>query len=494
MRIRLLLAALAALVPLAAASPASAVTCSYPSSAYSTGGPPGSGPVNDPLFPRQWGLDAIHAPAAWQHGYRGAGATIAIVDTGVDLSHPDLQANIVAGVDLDPGSAGDATTPATPKGGECPGPQDENGHGTHVAGIAAAVTGNGIGGAGTAPDARIMPVRVLDASGSGDDQTVIDGIHWAADHGARVINMSLGGQPIIGETPQLNQALADAVEYAFAKGAVTVAAAGNESIPLCSYPAATQHAVCVGATDKRNLPTFYSNFPNSPDGNVGVRAPGGLGTPFCEQDEDIWSTIWPGSADDCQGAGSLTGYDTLAGTSMATPYVSGVAAMLAAKGLSAAQILECLRTTSSNKGSYDPVMGYGLVDADSATSTCSPQTTAAFQAPSGAARSAPGGSGSRSFLVVKVKRTTLKALRRTRTLTVLIRSSRKVTVSLRAVGRRGHSPAKALSRRTARLGRAGTRTFKMRISRRSARALLRKGTTVRVLYRAGAIAGVAGRY
>src|SRR5437764_11393558 len=106
MRISLLLPILAALALIGAAPAGAATTCSYPASAYSTGGTPGSGTANDPLFPRQWGLPLIKAPAAWQHGYRGAGATIAVVDTGVDLSHPDLQAHLVPGTDLDPGHPG----------------------------------------------------------------------------------------------------------------------------------------------------------------------------------------------------------------------------------------------------------------------------------------------------------------------------------------------------------------------------------------------------
>src|SRR5207249_216773 len=135
---------------------------------------------NDPLFPHQWGLTQIKAPDAWAHGALGAGVTIAIVDTGVDLNHPDLGSKIVAGADL---VSGETCTP---------GDQDLNGHGTHVAGIAAALTNNGIGVAGTAPDAKIMPVRVLDSTGSGSTDDVAAGIRWAADHGAQVINLSLG--------------------------------------------------------------------------------------------------------------------------------------------------------------------------------------------------------------------------------------------------------------------------------------------------------------
>jgi subtilisin family serine protease len=326
--------------------------CTVQTYSYDTGGAPGSGPVNDPLFPRQWGLDQINAPEAWARGAIGAGTVIAIVDTGVDLNHPDLKSKLVQGTDF---VAGKRDCP--------PGPQDENGHGTHVAGIAAAVTGNGIGVAGTAPDARIMPVRVLDETGSGSSEDVAAGIRFAADHGADVVNLSLGELPVVSQITPLNQEIADAIEHAWSKGSLVVAAAGNETFPLCDSPAFEHHAVCVGATDSRGLPSYYSNFPNNQD-MVGVRAPGGVGSVFCEDDEDIWSTMWPGSDYDC---GDIVGYDTLAGSSMATPFVSGLAALLAGQGLTNEQIVQRLETTSSNHGSYDPVYGWGIVDADAAT-------------------------------------------------------------------------------------------------------------------------------
>jgi subtilisin family serine protease len=333
-----------------------AAACTVQTYTYDNGGSPSSGTaVNDPLFPKQWGLDQINAPEAWARGATGSGVTIAVIDTGVDLAHPDLQSKLVTGVDIVAGS------------NDCPpGPQDENGHGTHVAGIAAAITNNGIGGAGTSPDARIMPVRVLDAEGSGSSDDIVAGIRWAADHGAKVLNLSLGELPVVGQLQPLNQDIEDAIDYAWGKGALVVAAAGNETFPLCEYPSFAQHAICVGATDSRGLPSYYSNFPVSPSMN-GFRAPGGLGSVFCEDDEDIWSTVWPGSDFDCQGSGSITGYDTLAGTSMATPFVSGVAALLYGQGLTNEQIVQRLRDTSSNHGSYDPVMGWGIVDAGAAT-------------------------------------------------------------------------------------------------------------------------------
>ena len=211
---------------------------------------------------------------------------------------------------------------------------------------------------------QIMPVRVLDSEGSGSSDDIVEGIRWAADHGANVINMSLGELPVVGQLQAINQDIEDAVNYAWDKGSLVVAAAGNESFPLCSYPAFADHAVCVGATDSRGLPSYYSNFPVNKT-MLGFRAPGGVGSVFCEDDEDIWSTMWPGSSFEAAAAGS--GYETLAGTSMASPQVAGVAALLYGQGLTNAQMMDRSKATSSNHGRYDPIMGYGIVDADAAT-------------------------------------------------------------------------------------------------------------------------------
>ena len=348
------IAAAALAVAFMAPASAQAVSCAPVPTTYESGGAATSAAPNDPLLDHQWGLDQIKASGAWARGALGAGTTIAVVDTGVDLSHPDLRGKLLSGIDL----VSDETC--------TPGAQDLNGHGTHVAGIAAAATNNGIGVAGTAPQASILPVRVLDPTGSGTAEDIDAGIRWAADHGAQVINLSLGNDiPLVDVT-----GLGTAVDYAWSKGAVIVAAAGNSTLPLCGFPAASSHAICVAATDSAAFPSSYSNFPLRLDGGVAVRAPGGDGSGNCDATSDIWSTYWPGAGGADAEACAPTGYEPLAGTSMATPFVSGIAAMLRGAGLSNQQTVDCIKRTSSNGGSYDPVWGYGLVNAESAVAGC----------------------------------------------------------------------------------------------------------------------------
>jgi serine protease len=488
----------AALVLLAAPGSASAITCSHPESAYAkeiTGIDAAGGPTatNDPLIRAQWGLSQIKAPAAWARGARGEGATIAVLDTGVDLAHPDLAGKLTGGTDF------------VTLGDQCPGPQDENGHGTHVAGIAAAATGNGIGVAGTAPAAKVIPVRVLAADGGEPEAgTAYRAIRWAADNGADVINLSLGGLPLLDYADGSDEEGEQAVDYAWSKGAVVVAAAGNESFPLCSYPSAAKRAVCVAATDSFGAPTFYSNFPATPDGNVAVRAPGGEGSQvFCEYSGDVWSTVWPEEAVDASSCGDFKGYETFSGTSMATPFVAGVAALLAGRGLSNAQIVECLKRTSDNRGSYDPVYGYGIVDADAATATCAPATTPGFQPPGSPPspppdnqppgnQPPPGGSGQGDASVsVSVKRTTRKKLAASGKLRATVRASGAVTVKLRAVLIRGKSKRTA-GKATVELKAAGRRGVTVKLSR-SARNALARSSRYRLVvrWRAGSRTGTA---
>lgn len=338
---------------------------------------PGAATTNDPLRSRQWGLDKIQAEQAWSSA-TGSNIIIAIVDTGVDFNHPDLDAKLIYNSDADFVEP-DGTCKGSPKKGrKCvqDGAQDANGHGTHVAGIAGAETNNGEGVAGVAPAAKILPVRVLDAGGSGSTDQVAKGIRYAVDKGAHVINLSLGFLSGVGEVANLLGLLDpvhDAIAYAHSNGVVVVVAAGNDTFPLCSEPGASDGVLCVGATDGNDLRASYSNGDATLLKNYLV-APGGAGSLRCEDDLDIWSTILPGSGLDCTGTATLTGrqfiagYDTLAGTSMAAPHVSGVAALLRSKGLDREATIRCILASADDLGApgHDPVFGHGRLNAASA--------------------------------------------------------------------------------------------------------------------------------
>lgn len=320
--------------------------------------------TSDPLRDKQWGLDQINAEAAWPAS-TGAGVVVAVVDTGVDPDQPDLAGQLLPGAtftgcaDVRPCGDGDFRGPD--------GANDGDEHGTHVAGIVAAATNNGIGVAGVAPDAKVLPVKVLEA-GTGSSQDIADGIRWAADHGADVINLSLGsglgGQllTIIG----VDTLMRDAIAYARERGVLTVAAAGNSSTPLCSDPAFTSVAICVGATDSAGLHSYYSELPVKLD-LKSVSAPGGSGG-LTGCDGDVWSTVPVGTGSDTCAGGS---YDSYAGTSMATPHVAGVAALLFAQGRTADDVEDAILHTARDPllgltGLWTPLYGYGVVDAAAA--------------------------------------------------------------------------------------------------------------------------------
>ena len=255
--------------------------------------------TNDPLRPKQWGLNQIHAEAAWQTS-TGTGAVVAVVDTGVDLTHPDLAGQLVAGTTFAGCPAGQRPC----SDGNFKGPDRQNNgdeHGTHVAGIIAAATNNGTGIAGVAPDARIMPVKVLEG-GSGSYEDIADDV------------------------------------------------------------------ICVAATDRNELKSYYSELPVKPDLKA-VAAPGGAGLVSC--DDDIWSTVPTGTGSAKCGQSA---YDAYAGTSMATPHVAGVAALLFAQGRNVNQVETALLTTARQpvlgvRGVYTPVYGYGIVDAQAAVAS-----------------------------------------------------------------------------------------------------------------------------
>ncbi len=307
---------------------------------------------SDPGWNLQYGLVKIRAPQGWDLSTGSSAVTIAVVDTGVDLTHPDLSAKIIGGYDFvnnDPVA------------------QDDNGHGTHVAGIAAAITDNRIGIAGVSWGARIMPVKVLDSSGNGTFAGVAAGITWAADHGAQVVNLSLGGTSD-------STVLRDAVNYAYAKGVVLVAASGNSSSNFVLYPARYPHVIAVSATDQSNAHAGFSNY--GPE--VAVAAPG----------VSIYSTRL--------GAG----YAYLSGTSMSTPFVSGLAAIL--RGIpgsgSPDAIAWDMESTALDLGpaGRDALYGYGLIQMDAALRKVLPATPTATMLASSTPRLS-GGSGGVNF-------------------------------------------------------------------------------------------------
>lgn len=285
----------------------------------------------DPFLPQQWGMAQVHAPDAWRQA-SAAGVRIGIVDSGVDLAHQDLAGKIVAHADCVGSNGSEAA--CNGQGG-----QDDTGHGTHVAGIAAADTGNGIGVAGMAPDAQLVVAKVLsydpttgDATGSSTD--VETGIKWAVDHGARVVNLSLGGNAVV--TSVLgNSALQDGVEYAWSHGAVPVLAAGNDYLFGANY--GQLDAIVVAATGPDGNTASYS----SPTGNAkwSVGAPGGNGDGTAKN--NIISTWWD-RADPHNNAK----YAAEAGTSMATPHVAGAVALLLGQGLSPSAAVQRILTTA----------------------------------------------------------------------------------------------------------------------------------------------------
>ncbi|MFB7515495.1 S8 family peptidase [Streptomyces sp. NPDC056144] len=291
----------------------------------------GDDPEPDPLRSQQWGIDALKLPDAWSTS-KGEDTVIAVVDTGVDLDHPDLKGRLVDGYDFVDNDKQ---------------PKDLNGHGTHVSGIAAAHTDNGIGVSGGAPAAKIMPVRVLGADGSGTDANITKGIVWAADNGADVINLSLGESGLMARLLKggvLNQA----ITHANSKGAVVVAAAGNDSTALQPYKIDTPVLV-VNAADQSGLPASFTNF----GAQNAVAAPG----------VDILSTLPTYTTKET--LKNLTGYGKLSGTSMATPYVSAVAALLHHQGQSPAEIMKTIQSTAKNPQQI-PKLGLGNVDAAAA--------------------------------------------------------------------------------------------------------------------------------
>jgi len=312
---------------------------------------------SDPLWSQQYAPQQVRAPEAWPEASGGPGATICFVDTGVRSTHEDLAgARWLGGWDFVHGTSD---------------PWDDNGHGTHVAGIAAATMNNGKGVAGIS-QAGFYAVKAIDSTGSGYDSNIASGIRWCADHHATVISMSLGGSG--------SALLASAVSYAWARGSLLVAAAGNSGpcTDCVEYPAAYPQVVAVTCTtSSRSLCSFSSQGPEA-----ALAAPG-------YQVLSTWN-----AADDA--------YKTLSGTSMSTPAVAGVAALVAGRvPMSNAKLRDVLEANAQDGGrGRTEQLGYGIVDAKASLDAALGQGGA----PSPTPTPAPGGSTNQPPIAVVAPR------------------------------------------------------------------------------------------
>ncbi len=255
------------------------------------------GTPNDPEYSKQWNLRSINVEPAWEDT-KGSGTTVAVIDTGVTQVTDLKETKFVPGYDF----VNDKVDAS-----------DDNGHGTHVAGTIAQSTNNDYGVAGVAYEANIMPLKVLSAEGGGTVADIAEAIRFAADNGADVINMSLGGG---GES----QAMQEAIDYAYHKGVVIIAAAGNSNEDSASYPARYPRVIGVSALDSSGEKAFYSSY----GAGVDISAPGGS-TKEGEAGGILQQTINPETNAEYFGA--------FQGTSMAAPHVAGVAALIKASGV-----------------------------------------------------------------------------------------------------------------------------------------------------------------
>ena len=292
---------------------------------------PADGAPSDSFYAEQEDLEQVRVPQVWPTTIGDPSVVVAVIDTGVDLTHPDLVgANVVA-----PRNEVWNNTDVT----------DDNGHGTHVAGTILAQTDNATGIAGIAPGASLMPIKVLDESGMGFFSDILDGVDWARTHGADVINLSLGG---ILEPAQV-ALIQPTFTAARAAGILVVAASGNSGSPIMEYPAGLNGVVSVAAVDATDLQADFSTF----NRGVDISAPG----------VDILSTT----------AGD---YEEFSGTSMASPHVAGVAALIwsARPSLGAAELEAVLRAAAVDLGDpgRDNVYGSGRLDAEAALAEAVP--------------------------------------------------------------------------------------------------------------------------
>ena len=319
--------------------------------ALAAGGTAGAAPAGDDRELRsQWALTQVGAPEAWART-TGTGVRIGIVDTGVDLAHEDLAGKVKAATTCI-GTAGD---PA-----RCAGRgQDDDGHGTHVAGIVAAVRGNGVGIAGIAPDADLVAAKVVTASGAATVADVVAGIKWVVDHGARVVNLSLDS-PAMSFAGIRADAIEEGLDYAWTRGAVPVLSAGSPrrlGTGLGSRSDRDLNAVVAGATGADGR--MVASSPPTGDARLAVLAPGGSGG--TDPATAVLSTFWE--------AGRHDAYEARGGTSASAAYVSGALALLLAEGYNGLGAVERLLSSADGtvpcgEGSPDC---YGRIDVAAAT-------------------------------------------------------------------------------------------------------------------------------
>jgi subtilisin family serine protease len=313
-----------------------------------------SAPTNDPGYANQWALQAADYQSVWPTS-DGSGTTVAVLDTGIRGTHQDLAGRLDPGADCV--SASTAANCSTAIGA---GWSDSHGHGTHIAGIITGRSNNGLGITGAAPGARILPVRVLNSSGTGTWSAIAAGIIWATDHGADIISMSFGGD-------DGDAGLQQAVNYARSHDVFLVAASGNNYFVTGSttavdnepqYPAMYTGVLSVGSVKNKTatLPYARSGFSNTAS-NVGIVAPGSV----------VYSTT---KATD-------SSYGNMSGTSMATPYVAAAAALVraAAPDVTADEIRAGLTQTATplaDSGGYGSPTGFGLIEPVGAFSLLAP--------------------------------------------------------------------------------------------------------------------------
>ncbi|PYZ94587.1 peptidase S8 [Salipaludibacillus keqinensis] len=269
----------------------------------------------------QWNLKQLHVEGAWSETI-GSDIPVAIVDSGVDPSHPDLEKRIVKGYNAFEDNEAFV---------------DDNGHGTHVAGIFGAVTNNGEGIAGVTWSNPILAVKVLDHEAIGNSFSIAKGIRWATDNGARVINLSLGDE-------HRSEVMHQAIKYAYERDVVLIAATGNDNVETPMYPAAFEEVLAVGSINDLEERSFFSNYGKHTD----VTAPG----------EHIPSTFVGGQ------------FVMMSGTSMASPHVAGLAALILSRDetLTNSEVYDIIRSTAFDLGKkgFDQYYGYGTVNASEA--------------------------------------------------------------------------------------------------------------------------------